>query len=82
MSQNNNNINRNGDTQQQAGQWAQIVGQIVEKLSGTSMSTTIRFDNLEIDVPKAKGPDGRELGGAKWVINGQIVWTTEARKKG
>jgi hypothetical protein len=81
MSQ-NNNINRNGDTQQQAGQWAQIVGQIVEKLSGTSMSTTIRFDNLEIDVPKAKGPDGRELGGAKWVINGQIVWTTEARKKG
>jgi hypothetical protein len=81
MSQ-NNNINTNGDTQQQAGQWAQIVGQIVEKLSGTSMSTTIRFDNLEIDVPKAKGPDGRELGGAKWVINGQIVWTTEARKKG
>ena len=46
------------------------------------MSTTIRFDNLEIDVPKAKGPDGRELGGAKWVINGQIVWTTEARKRG
>jgi hypothetical protein len=77
-----NNINRNEDTQQQASQWAQIVGQIVEKLSGTSMSTTIRFDNLEIDVPKAKGPDGRELGGAKWVINGQIVWTTEARKTG
>jgi hypothetical protein len=77
-----NNINRNEDTQQQASQWAQIVGQIVEKLSGTSMSTTIRFDNLEIDVPKAKGPDGRELGGAKWVINGQIVWTTEARKRG
>jgi hypothetical protein len=81
MSQ-NNNINSDRDTQQQAGQWAQIVGQIVEKLSGTSMSTTIRFDNLEIDVPRAKGPDGRELGGAKWVINGQIVWTTEARKKG
>jgi hypothetical protein len=77
-----NNINRNEDTQQQASQWAQVVGQIVEKLSGTSMSTTIRFDNLEIDVPKAKGPDGRELGGAKWVINGQIVWTTEARKRG
>jgi hypothetical protein len=77
-----NNINRNEDTQQQASQWAQIVGQIVEKLSGTSMSTTIRFDNLEIDVPKAKGPDGRELGGAKWVINGQVVWTTEARKRG
>ena len=40
------------------------------------MSTNIRFDNLEIDVPHAKGPDGKDLGSAKWVVNGTILWTT------
>lgn len=44
------------------------------------MNTTIEFDNLEVDVPKAKGPDGRDLGGATWKLNGKVVWTTEAHK--
>jgi hypothetical protein len=43
-------------------------------------STTINFQNLEIDIPKAQGPDGRGLGNAKWTINGKIVWTTELHK--
>ena len=60
-------------------QWAQIIGEIVNRFSGTNMSTT--FDNLEIDVPHAKGPDGRELGSAKWVINGKIQWTTTTASK-
>jgi hypothetical protein len=62
-------------------QWAQITGEIVNKLSGTNMSTNITFDNLEIDIPHAKGPDGRDLGTAKWVINEKIQWTTTAYKK-
>lgn len=49
-------------------------------VSGTNMMTTITFDNLEIDVPRAQGPDGRDLGGATWKINGKLVWTTEAHK--
>jgi hypothetical protein len=62
-------------------QWAQVVSQVMEKVvSGTNMSTTIEFDNLEIDVPKATGPDGRDLGGATWKVNGKVVWTTEAHK--
>jgi len=32
------------------------------------MSTTIEFDNLEIDVPKATGPDGKDLGGGTWKV--------------
>ena len=59
--------------------WSEIMGEIVNKLSGTNMSTNI--DNLEIDVPHAKGPDGRDIGSAKWVINGKIQWTAEASKK-
>ena len=42
--------------------------------------TTIEFDDLEVDVPKARGPDGRDLGGATWKLNGKVVWTTEARR--
>ena len=49
-------------------------------VSGTNMTTTISFDNLEIDVPRAQGPDGRDLGGATWKLNGKVVWTTEAHK--
>jgi hypothetical protein len=83
MSQNvkgNENIQNTQQQQQSSSQWAQIIGQVMEKLSGTNMSTTIRFDTLEVDVPRAQGPGGRELGGAKWVINGEIVWTTEVHK--
>jgi hypothetical protein len=36
------------------------------------MSTTIEFDDLEVDVPKAKGPGGRDLGGATWKVNGKL----------
>lgn len=70
-----------GEEQKVQSQWAQVVGQVIEKVvSGTNMSTTIEFDNLEVDVPKATGPDGRNLGGANWKLNGKVVWTTEAHK--
>jgi hypothetical protein len=69
------------DNQQQSpSQWSQIIGQVMEKLMGTNMSTTISFDNLEIDVPRAQGPGGRDLGGAKWTVNGKIIWTSEGHK--
>ena len=57
---------------------AQIMDEIVNKLSGTDMSTNITFDNLEIDVPHAKGHDGRDIGSAKWEVNGKIRWTATA----
>jgi hypothetical protein len=75
--------NESGSTenqQQSPSQWSQIIGQVMEKLMGTNMSTTISFDNLEIDVPRAQGPGGRDLGGAKWTVNGKIIWTTEGHK--
>jgi hypothetical protein len=78
MSQNNNN---NLNQQNAPSQWAQIAGEIVDKLTGMNMSTTINFDNLEVDVPRAMGPDGRDLGSAKWVIKGKIIWATQASKK-
>jgi hypothetical protein len=68
--------------QQQASQWSQMMGQVLESVTGKNMSTTINFQNLEVDVPRAQGPDGRDLGSAKWVVNGKVVWTTELHKTG
>ena len=68
----NNDINPNHKNA--PSQWAQIMGEMVSKIVGTNMSTTINIDDLVIDVPQAKGPDGRDLGGAKWVVNGKIVF--------
>jgi hypothetical protein len=90
MSPNSNNRNENEQSQEQqqqgtqqlASQWSQIVGQALESVTGRNMSTTINFQNLEIDIPRAQGPSGRDLGSAKWTVNGKVVWTTELHKTG
>jgi hypothetical protein len=53
----------------------------VDKLTGKNMDVTYNFENFEIDVPKATGPDGRELGSAKWKINGKFVFSTQLLDK-
>jgi hypothetical protein len=41
------------------------------------MEVTYDFDNLEVDIPKATGPEGKELGSAKWKINGKFIISTQ-----
>ena len=89
MSHNSNNRNENKQSQEQqqgtqqlASQWSQMVGQVLESVTGKNMSTTINFQHLEIDIPRAQGPSGRDLGSAKWTVNGKVVWTTELHKTG
>jgi hypothetical protein len=78
-----NNENMQGQGQQQSpSQWTQMIGQALENVTGKNMSTTLEFQDLEIDIPKAQGPDGRDLGSAKWTLNGKVVWTTELHKTG
>ena len=82
--QNNENKDKQGSEQpqQQASQWSKMIGQVLESVTGKNMSTTISFHNLEVDIPRAQGPDGRDLGSAKWTVNGKVVWTTELHKTG
>jgi hypothetical protein len=35
---------------------------------------------LEIDIPKAAGPQGQTLGSAKWVVNGELVIKAQTQK--
>jgi hypothetical protein len=66
--------------QQSTSLWSQMAGQVLESLTDKNMTATMELQNIEIDVPKARGPDGRDLGSAKWIVNGKIVWTTELHK--
>lgn len=79
---NQDSSNTGQGQQQQASRWSQMIGHVLESVSGKNMSTTLDFRSLEVDIPKAQGPDGRDLGSAKLTINGKIVWTTELHKTG
>jgi hypothetical protein len=58
-----------------------VVSQLVDKLTGKDLAIKYEFDNLQIDIPKATGPDGKDLGSAKWKINGKIIISSELSDK-
>jgi hypothetical protein len=66
----------------QANHWAEVIGQLMEKMTGKNMSMTYEFNDLTIDIPSARGPGGRNIGGAEWKINGKITIITETYQKG
>ena len=68
--------------QSQSSHWTEVVGQLMEKLTGKNMSMNYEFDDLTIDIPSARGPGGRDLGGVQWKINGKFTITTETYQKG
>jgi hypothetical protein len=61
--------------------WSEVVSDLVDKLTGKDMEVTYDFDNLEVDIPKATGPEGKELGSAKWKINGKFTISTQLNDK-
>ena len=76
-----NQVSTEKPTQESPNQWAEIGGQIVDRLTGKNMSMTYDFQKLTIDVPRAEGPGGQHIGSVQWVINGRIVITTETYDK-
>jgi hypothetical protein len=76
------NISRKGKDEQGISDWTELLSQLVDKLTGKDLAITYEFDGLEIEVPKATGPGGKEIGSAKWKIDGKIVISTEVQDKG
>jgi hypothetical protein len=66
---------------QTASGWSEMVKGLIDKLTGKDMAITYEFRNLEVDMPKATGPEGKEIGSAKWRVNGKFVISTEVREK-
>ena len=77
MSKDNNNNEKTG---QSSSQWAELIGELFDRLTGKGASVTYSFENFIIDIPKAVGPRGQELGSAKWTINGKLLITAETHK--
>ena len=78
----NENVNNNSDRSKNSSkehilEWSELISRIIDKLTGKDLQVTYSFDNLEIGIPKAYGPDGRQLGGAKWKVDGKITISTE-----
>ena len=61
-------------------QWAEIIGQLFDRLTGKGASVTYTFDNLVVDIPRAQGPNGQNMGSAKWTVNGKVIITAEAHE--
>lgn len=69
------------EVKQNASGWSEMVKGLIDKLTGKDMAITYEFRNLEVDMPKATGPEGKEIGSAKWRMNGKFVISTEVREK-
>src|ERR687891_2738548 len=76
MSENQQGSDQGSQIQQKASHWSELISKVIEKVIDKDVSVTYTFDHLEIDVPSAHGPGGRELGGAKWVVDGKITIAT------
>lgn len=62
-------------------QWADILKEVVDKLTGKNMEVTYNSRNFEINIPKATGPEGKELGSAMWRLDGKFTLTTQISNK-
>ena len=65
----------------QTSNWVDLIGALFDRLTGKEAIITYEFDNLVIDIPRASGPGGKELGSAKWTINGKLIIKAEAMQK-
>ena len=74
------NSTRNDKSTEQANQWANLLAELFDRLTGKGAEVAYNFENLEIDIPRAAGPQGSELGSAKWVINGRLSITARSNK--
>ena len=73
--------NKDNTQEENVNQWAELITEVVDKITGKDVSISYRFDNLEINVPKATGPNGQELGSAKWNINGKVEIRSQLENK-
>ena len=67
-------------TTESTNKWAEIAGQLIDRLVDKNMSMTYDFKQLTIDMPKAEGSGGH-VGSVLWTINGKITITCEAYEK-
>ena len=56
--------------------WVEVVDNMINKFTDKNMEVTYDFENLQINLPEAKGPEGMLIGSAKCEINGKFTIST------
>ncbi|WP_458747114.1 hypothetical protein [Candidatus Nitrosocosmicus sp. T] len=79
MNQLNNNLNK--ITHKISEEGAPVLERLIEKLTGKGAIITYSFNNLKIEMPTAKGPEGRQIGGGNLNVNGTLRISAEVHKK-
>ncbi len=74
---NNNSDQSKNSSKEHSSQWSELIAGIIDKLTGKDLQVTYSFENLEVEIPAAYGPGGKQLGGAKWKVNGKLTISTE-----
>jgi hypothetical protein len=72
-------MSSNEKASQQNTQWTNLLTDLFDRLTGKGAEVSYNFERLEIDIPKAAGPQGQELGSAKWVVNGRLTITARTQ---
>ena len=54
----------------------EVVDSMVNRFTDKNMEVTYDFENLQINLPEAKGPEGMLIGSAKCEINGKFIIST------
>ena len=72
-------MSTNEKASQQNSQWANLLTDLFDRLTGKGAEISYNFQGLEIDIPRAAGPQGQELGSAKWVVNGRLTITARTQ---
>lgn len=86
MSQLNDNLDKNQgkgehNNMSRTSEWVDLLSSLFDRLTGKEAVVTYEFDNLRINIPRASGPGGKDLGSAEWTINGKLIIKAEAVAK-
>ena len=66
-----------GTSKEHLSEWSDMISKVIDKLTGKDLQVTYTFDDVEIEIQKAGGSDGKHQAGAKWKIDGKITISTE-----
>jgi hypothetical protein len=72
-------MSTNEKSEEQTTQWANLLTDLFDRLTGKGAEISYNFERLEIDLPRAAGPQGQELGSAKWIVNGRLTITARTQ---
>jgi hypothetical protein len=72
-------MSTNEKASQQNTQWTNLLTDLFDRLTGKGAEISYNFERLEIDIPRAAGPQGQELGSAKWIVNGRVTITARTQ---